>query len=360
MASSISSKDSTSPALGVSTSAPARPVFSFEGSSYIESASAFSFLGTNLPFGGVVTVYPTPGVTVSHIISLDINGTRAVIDGTSTQAIPPLIPTSSPVVTTKVTSAQTAAAPSSVSSSDGAEGKQSYSSTIYTSSTSSESTSTSTSSNTTANSHGSSSNGISPGASAGIGIGCAAAGAFIAAVLVFFILRKRRHNNRHDAGEFSPTDKSPSSFKQAEATTRSLDPGSTPGSSAFALAERDLPLPLEDAAIGGELSRLQTLIKNYAQSYYHTSPVAFQNTDLSELGSNLPIPASRLAGMLADPRTRIAAIRFCLMWIITSRISLDSEPTKTLLPLEVTSLLSLMPGAKEPNCKWLFINIRRI
>ena len=110
-----------------------------------------------------------------------------------------------------------------------------------------------------------------------------------------------------------------------------------PASSAFALAESSLPLPLEDAAIGGEISRLQTLMKNYAQSYYHTSPVTTKSPELSALGPNLSIPAATLAAMLANPRTRIVAIRYCLAWIVFSRLGLDSDANTSLLPPEVAS-----------------------
>ncbi len=348
------------------TSAVVKPVLSFQSASYTADGSIIVVLGQTLTFGSLATLV---NLATPQAISLFSGGTKAVI-GSSTQMLVDIISTE---ITVQTETAASSVPPPSGSVSPPA-GSASPAATITTSTSSQSDPTSNTSgfvgasptstelatSNSTASSHHSSPKGISPGASAGIGIGCAAAGALIAAVLIFFILRRRRHNNRHDAGEFSPTDKNPSSFKQAEATTRSLDPGSTSGSSAFALAERDLPLPLEDAAIGGELSRLQTLIKNYAQSYYHTSSVATRNADPSDLGSNLPIPASRLAGMLADPRTRIAAIRFCLMWIITSRNALNSEPNQSLLPLEVINLLRLMPGANEPNCKWLFINIRRL
>lgn len=329
-----------------------KPVLTVQGIPYTADGSVIVVGPQTLTFGSLATLTNLPSLPQ---ISLFSGGTKAVINGitqtlvptTSTETHSSSVPSTSPPPST----ASSASAPAikSTTSSSELESTRNGSGTSGASSTS---TGPATSSST-ASSHQSSRQGISPGASAGIGIGCAAAGALIAAFLVFFLLRKRPQNNRHDAGEFTPTEKSPSSFKQADNPTRSLDPGS----SAFAIAERDLPLPLEDAAIGGELSRLQTLIKNYAQSYYHASPVASQNADLGELGSNLPIPASRLASMLADPRTRIAAIRFCLMWVITSRVALDSEHSQSLLPLEVTSVLRLMPGAKDPNCKWLFIDI---
>ena len=128
------------------------------------------------------------------------------------------------------------------------------------------------------------------------------------------------------------------------------------------MAESSLPLPLEDAAIGGEISRLQTLIKNYAQSYYHTSPVTTKSPDLSPLGPNLSIPAATLAAMLANPRTRIVAIRYCLAWIVFSRLGLDSDANTSLLPPEVASCarpMSADTASKSKVTLWDFIEPAR-
>lgn len=338
----------------------AKPVstFVFEQVSYTVIESRIDIQGHNLTLGGApVTISGAAGV--NHTVSLIASGSIFVIaDSTSNQPVsfePPSA--SSASVTSSTSSSQATSSVAPITIPTITSDTKSDLSPVPTSGTSNPASTTQGASNSTASTPQSSLHGVSRGATAGIAIGCAAVGALIAAALVFLIFRRRR-DKRARALEYSPTEKSPSSYKQAEAISTSLDPSSS--SSAFALAERDLPLPLEDAAIGGEMSRLQTLIKNYAQSYYHTSPVVTQNTDPSDLGSNLPIPASRLAGMLADPRTRIAAIRFCLMWIITSRITLDSEDSKSFLPLEVTSLLRLMPDANESNCKWLFINIYRV
>lgn len=345
--------------------ATTKSVTVFEQISYTVTESRVEIQGHTLVLGGPPATIYGPGL-VNHTVSLIAVGTGFVVaDATISQPVSFEITSASSTSITSSTSvlsssqATTTAAP--VSNPATTKDTQSDALSNSTSSTSSPASTTQVASNSTASTYPPSSHGVSQGATAGIAIGCAAVGALIAAALVFLIFRRRR-DKRVSALEYSPTDKSPSTYNQAEAISPTPDAisGSSSSSSAFALAERDLPLPLEDAAVSGELSKLQTLIKNYAQSYYHTSPVASQNAHLNELGSNVPIPASRLAGMLADPRTRITAIRFCLMWIITSRIAVDSEPTKSLLPLEVISLLRLMPGAKEPNCKWLFINIYRI
>jgi len=328
----------------------------FEQFTYTVVESRVEIQGHNLTIGGQVTVTVASGP--NHTISLVPNGpTYFIADGAASQPVsfePP-----SAIITSSTSSSQAPSGSLPILGPATAKDTASDSSSNSTSSTLGPASTTQEAPNSTASTHPSSSHGVSPGATAGIAIGCAAVGALIAAALVFLIFRKRR-DKRAGVLEYSPTDKSPSSYKQAEAISTSPDPISNSSSSAFALAERDLPLPLEDAAVGGEMSRLQTLIKNYAQSYYHTSPITSHSADLGELGSNLPIPASRLAGMLTDPRTRIAAIRFCLMWIITSRVTLDSEPSESLLPWEVTNLLHLVPFTKDSNRKWPIINMPRV
>ncbi|KAL8820536.1 MAG: hypothetical protein Q9191_007495, partial [Dirinaria sp. TL-2023a] len=188
--------------------------------------------------------------------------------------------------------------------------------------------------------HASPSDGISKGATAGIAIGCAAAGALLAALLVFLLVRKRRYRPS-SIREYSPD---PAFPKETGATTSPVD--ATP--TVFTVAERELPQPPEDMAIGGEISKLQTLIKNFTQSYYDTSPVAHATADLTELGS-VPIPTAALAAMLADPKSRPSAIRYCLMWTITSRIALDCGPRTSLLPPEIMACLSAMPASQNQS-----------
>lgn len=339
-----------------------RPVLGFDGSSYTAEGTLIHVGKANLTLGiaGVLT----DKAKGFHSVLVPYTG-NPVLDG-STEIIPPItsISTSGQPAGTQARATTTAIAPSNRADTD----QSASSSKQHTLSSSRDDASTSTSSSvsnsaatgasaqtpsssTPSSSVGSehdASNGIASGAAAGIGIGCAAVGALIAGLLVFLLMRKRRNKNPLPR-EYSLDEKSPTSPQQAGGNSRSLDPAS--GTSAFALAERDLPQPLEDAAIGGEMSRLQTLVKNYAQSYYLTSPVAAKNVDLTELGPSLPVPAPTLAAMLASPKTRISAIRFCLMWTIISRVGTDNEPSTSLLPPEVSNLLRSMPTASHAHSK---------
>ncbi|CAO1605258.1 hypothetical protein XANCAGTX0491_008780 [Xanthoria calcicola] len=189
------------------------------------------------------------------------------------------------------------------------------------------------------------SNDISPGAAAGIGIGCAIAGALIAAAILvlFFRRRRRRAPARSDAIPLN-------GFGSVEKTIASPDSVSPVG-----VIERSLPQPAEDQALGGELSRLKTAIKNHVQSYYHANSVR-GGVDQVALGliatGNMPLIASTLGSLLSNPVTRMTAIRFCITWTVVSRIDQNCEPSLSFLPPEIAScLLSINSTRDDPSTK---------
>ncbi|KAI4225645.1 MAG: hypothetical protein L6R36_003761 [Xanthoria steineri] len=189
------------------------------------------------------------------------------------------------------------------------------------------------------------SNDISPGAAAGIGIGCAIAGALIAAAIfvLFFRRRRRRAPPRSDAIPLN-------GFGSVEKTIASPD-----SVSPVAMIERSLPQPVEDQALGGELSRLKTAIKNHVQSYYHTNSVR-GGVDQVALGliatGNMPLIASTLGSLLSNPVTTMTAVRFCITWTVVSRIDPNCEPSLSFLPPEIAScLLSINSTRDDPSTK---------
>lgn len=195
--------------------------------------------------------------------------------------------------------------------------------------------------------HSSNSNPISSGAAAGIGIGSAAAGALIAAFIVWLLMRRSRRSRRPARTE--------SIRLNGFASTGKAGPGgnSSDVSSAAAVVERTLPQPADDQAISGEISRLRTLIKNHAQSYYHSSPARASATgvDQAALGAiamgNMPIITSTLTSLLSNPSTRMSAIRFCIAWTAISRIDLGCEPVASFLPPEIATCLVSMTGMRD-------------
>lgn len=89
--------------------------------------------------------------------------------------------------------------------------------------------------------------------------------------------------------------------------------------------EASLPLPVQDSEIVGHLLRVGTSITNHAHSFF-TSSVAIDPQELNQhylvqlLGHQAPIDAGELAQLLADPKSRTAAVRFGLAWCILQHI----------------------------------------
>lgn len=57
--------------------------------------------------------------------------------------------------------------------------------------------------------------------------------------------------------------------------------------------------------------------------------------------------ASTLTTLLSDKETRLPALRFCIAWIVISRIEIDCEPDLTLLPPEIVKCWSSMSVSKN-------------
>lgn len=181
---------------------------------------------------------------------------------------------------------------------------------------------------------------VSKGAAAGIAIGCFIAGALIAGLLLWFCVgrvRKKRTSPDHEASAMALMNRDKGS------TAKAL---SVESSSPMSLAmESGLPQPLEDKAISDEISKISNLIKNHVQSYYHSnrvSPGLLDVDDIQAFGDDLPISTGTLSTLLSNSETREIALRFCLSWVIISRMQLKSGPAKTLLPPEVADCFQSM------------------
>ncbi|KAJ4346668.1 uncharacterized protein N0V89_010599 [Didymosphaeria variabile] len=230
----------------------------------------------------------------------------------------------------------TSAAPTQNDKPPGAESNTTIAPTSDTTATSSSSTTTAAAA--AANISGSKD--IQPGAAAGIGVGCFLAGLLIAGLLAWFFMKRRRSTSSVRDSEASAValmhrEKGP------VAKTVSVSSGS-PIASAL---ENGLPQPLEDKAVSGEISKISNLIKNHVQSYYHSravSPGMIDYDDLQALGENLPVSVGTLSTLLNNPTTREIALRFCLAWVVTSRIRLNDSSNKTFLPPEVAKCMQSM------------------
>lgn len=114
--------------------------------------------------------------------------------------------------------------------------------------------------------------------------------------------------------------------------------------SAVAIVERALPQPADDQALGGEMSKLRTLIKNHVQSYYHyrhtqESVDSVNFNEMEVAGRKSPISTSTLISLLANSKTRFSALRFYLSWITLQRIEPTCDPNRSFLPPEIARFL---------------------
>lgn len=189
--------------------------------------------------------------------------------------------------------------------------------------------------------------GLSSGAVAGVAIGCLLAGALIAGLLAWFCLRRRKPTGATREPE-SSTVALMHREKGPVAKTTSLSSGS-PIATAL---EHGLPQPLEDKAISGEISKISNLIKNHVQSYYHSravSPGMIDYDDLQALGENLPVSVGTLSTLLNNSTTREIALRFCLAWVVTSRIRLNDSSNTTFLPPEIAKSIQSMNHVEQQS-----------
>lgn len=176
------------------------------------------------------------------------------------------------------------------------------------------------------------SDGFSSGAAAGIAIGCLIAGALIAGLVFWFCGRKRKASSTQDY-EANSTTLMP--WEKGFATNAVSLKGESPNTSPPLGV---LPLPLEDKAITGEISRIGNSIKNHVQSYYQMGRVSqglIDMDDIHAIGSNQPISAGTLSTLLGNSATREIALRFCIAWAVCSRMKPTDDPRATLLPVEV-------------------------
>lgn len=122
--------------------------------------------------------------------------------------------------------------------------------------------------------------------------------------------------------------------------------------SASAVVERALPQPPDDHTVGGEMSKLRTLIKNHVQSYYHNGLLKSTSTDIGRAvtevaAESMPISASTLTSLLANPRTRMPALRFYLAWTVIQRLEPTCDLGRSFLPPEVAGCLKAMATKEE-------------
>lgn len=190
---------------------------------------------------------------------------------------------------------------------------------------------------------------ITSGDAAGIGIACAFGGAILSALLLYLCFGKKRHrpyvartpsrgpSMRHR--QYSGSGKSPETV---------LMPLARSGSEL--LFHSKLPPPLPERELASSMSSFGTMIKNHANSYFSGSEAenGFHPQDASLqllaqlLGNTSPYGPKTVNSLLANARSRAAAVRFILAWAILPNIEPTSPPENTLLPPELAQCLQAM------------------
>ncbi|CAG8976954.1 hypothetical protein HYALB_00008865, partial [Hymenoscyphus albidus] len=187
------------------------------------------------------------------------------------------------------------------------------------------------------------SKGISKGATTGIGIGCAAAGALIAGLLFFLLVRRKRQPKHQSLGPY------PESGYLGDVKIPMEAISSSSRGAAVTNIDRLLPQPAEDDAIIGGLSRVRDGIKNHVQNYYHQStirPELVDETEVIELAHTTGIPAATLRKLLLKPSTRLAAIRLYLAQLILSSCEGQHGSNTSFLPQEIAALAASLATEK--------------
>jgi hypothetical protein len=186
---------------------------------------------------------------------------------------------------------------------------------------------------------------VTSGAAAGLAIGCFFAGLLLAGLIFWFCWRKRKPSRAHD-------------YEASRTALVAPEKGfATQASPLAATPMSDLmPLPLEDKAVSGEISKIASSIKNHIQSYYHADRVnaAFLDlNDIQAMGSNLPVSVETLSTSLSNAATREIALRFCVAWVVCSRILPGAGSKSTLLPLEIADCSKKIANTqKGSSCKY--------
>jgi hypothetical protein len=181
---------------------------------------------------------------------------------------------------------------------------------------------------------------------AGIAVACIIGGALLASLAFFFLskfrARKSKGYSNEDYG--SPMEGYSQDLKKGTTVTMSI-----PEKSAAAIVETHLPQPKEDNAIIGDFSKLKNKLDGHVQTFYQTGPAndqAAAQALAQVLGDRSPIPTARLLGLLSNPNSRPVVLRSALAWIIVSRIGVDSNPTDTFLPAQVTGAVHNLPPSR--------------
>ena len=118
----------------------------------------------------------------------------------------------------------------------------------------------------------------------------------------------------------------------------------------------DLTSSLEDKAFSRDFSELGNAIKAHVQSYYHSGrifPALIDYDDLEVLGSRLPISTATLSTLLENSSTREIALRFCIAWVVVSKLQEFADHSNSFLPPSIIQCFQQLTNTgHEAQCKF--------
>ncbi len=197
--------------------------------------------------------------------------------------------------------------------------------------------------------------GISPGAAAGIGIGTFIAGVVLTFLgfCLFLMLKKKnprngRSRHRHHSSRgvaYYHDNETPMKDMATSVTQQEVGNDMK--------IERILLEPVSGSDIKTDMMTIGDQIRQHVDNNYHLQPVNHTSAKLSETlapyryESSTGINHEHLSSLLRDVRTRHAAIRHLISWIIFSRIALTSDTDTSLLPPYITAFLRKIPQPEK-------------
>lgn len=166
---------------------------------------------------------------------------------------------------------------------------------------------------------------------AGIGIGSAAVGAMIAALIFFFILPSRKSSpESYQQQDFALDERGPAGNEKFDVSTTVTN------------IKHLVPQPIEDDAMTRDLTTIFVAIKDHIQNYYHiTQRQMVDEERLNELSRATAIPSRDIVGLLHNSRTGIPTLRLFLACYILSRCAEQSDEAQSFLPDEVLAFKGL-------------------
>lgn len=186
--------------------------------------------------------------------------------------------------------------------------------------------------------------GLQAGPITGIAVGMFVAGALVAGLVCFHLLRRReRRQAAVDARQARQ-------FPYGGRTARPEKDASTAARTVARNIDDMLPQPVADDKIIDDLSKIRDGVKNHVRTFYHSNPIPASEIDVAALddaAADVGISTSLLVSLLLDPSARNSIVRLVVGHTILSRC--DGERDPSLLSQHLAGLATSIPGRHD--CK---------